>query len=194
VSGTTAARVLDEVEFRRALVDAAADYSYATFSHAVVVSDTVPVMVPHDRSTVRFLPFKHRWYLVEFLPFEGEDFVCAVYRSLRGRMPTPSELGSISGEETPWDKLSLILELNRRNRNEGIGVRVTDVRVATMIWLVVNKLKSMRLPVLSGLADRAYRLFAVTLFGRMSPAFTMQRILYQSLDLQDVAARRSGRR
>lgn len=166
----------------RLLGEAAARHPYRAFSE-VAPTDTggAALLVPSTDSPLRFLPFKDRWYLVEFLGFDGLEFLWAVLRSLRARAPTPGEIEGAGALTTPWDKLAFVIAVNEDNRREGIPVRVVDIRVATVIHGVTRRFGRGGPARIGRAAAFVFRLYAHRRVASLAPHLLTQRLMWTAL-------------
>jgi len=180
---------ISEATFLDVLKEYSAHFPYASFQQPVPVEQDIPFLVPNERSIVRFLPSKSRWYLFEFLGFEGADFAYAVTRSLCQRAPTDNELQRLSGGDA-WKKLDFVLELHELNKKSGNRTLLQDARYVVFVWRTTRWLGKSRIPLLSRRAKSYYRRYAGRLIARAAEATTSHRLLYQCIDRLDMLAKR----
>ena len=112
------AKAIDISAFKSLLADIATNHAYSGACGKVRVVRHFPVLCPSRESTVRFLPLRDHWELVDFTPFEREDFAFAVTRSLLHRGPSEAELARASTCAHPIDKLAFLLDVYAMSRRQ----------------------------------------------------------------------------
>jgi hypothetical protein len=179
---------VDIVSFREALTELARAHVCTGIPDADAMRHwhPNPLFCDSPRSPVRFLPFSSIWRLIDFVPFDGEDFACAVTRSFLYRAPTDGEILQVTKNTRPLEKMLLLLEAANVSRQGPRRVRLRGLAVGKWLFGLMTFGERARLSFVTKQAKSLLKRYAAYHFERLATTMVQQRLIYATLDRLDV--------
>jgi hypothetical protein len=121
-------------------------------------------------------------HVVEFLAYDGEEFVENVLLKLRSRSATGAERGYFNSDSRMWIRFQFIVEIDNLNRKEKRVTRVAGLGYSSRLWRTAQFFRRKNLISLEWTAKWFLRMQIKSLIERYEANIGVIRVIKESIE------------